>query len=861
MDAENITNWLQTLEGLLPLVVIVLASAMTIGVTTIIVLNLLDFLRLRKQKAVFIELTPPAQTDKTPDANQRLFSVLHGMEGGRSVLDKMLRHKVAFSLEKASTREGGIRYVWRVPQEHAEIFEQTIASHLPDAKFKRVEDFLPTAINHKQARVLSFKQTGYFAYPLHTQFDLERHDPEAYINGAMTQLKPGELIAFQAVVSPAKVREAIIVQNRLAHNEALVTQLGRRRIPASKIFDAINSVLFGILDAIGDITTPTKGHSRYADSQRRHDVAAKIKPARMLGSLEEELAHSVNYKLQQPLFRVDIRAIIITDDKQRRKQRASGIRNAMDGFKVPKYQALKTRFNFPSAIRERYRLFTFRHRLPSIFTRSTAILSAAEIADIYHFPNNQSTKTENVVKSLSKTLPAPLTLKNGASLDVILGRNHHLGSSTDIGLVAAERERHVFVIGGTGNGKTTMLEYGIIQDIRNGKGVAVIDPHGDLAERLLRYIPEDRIKDVVYFNPSDLGYPIGLNLLELPEGLEGDELLDAKDFITEAVISIMRKTFSEDDSGGHRIEYVLRNATQTALTVKDATLFTIFDLLTDGKYRRKVIRNLKNQKLKNFWSNEFGKAGNFQRVKMAAGVTAKIGRFQFSASAERIMNQPKSTINFEEILDGKILICNFAKGLIGEDTSELYGISILAKLQLAAFRRVKQKQADRKPFYLYVDEFQNFATMSFVQMLSEARKYKVFLTMAEQSTSQQEDLRMVNTILANVGTVICFRSGNPSDEELLLPLFRPYIQEGDIANLPTYNFYARMSAVLSQEPVSGETIVLEDQDDEAIAEKVIASSRTNYAVKHIPSETETTSPKTKNNKPKTTQNSDNKPND
>src|SRR5690606_12410674 len=161
---------------------------------------------------------------------------------------------------------------------------------------------------------------------------------------------------------------------------------------------------------------------------------------------------------------------------------------------------------------------------------------------------------------------------------------------------------------------------------------------------------------------------------------------------TEAVISVMRKTFSEDDSGGHRIEYVLRNATQTALTVKDATLFTIFDLLTDGKYRRKVVRGLKDQKLKNFWSNEFGKAGNFQRVKMAAGVTAKIGRFQFSASAERIMSQPKSTINFEEILDGKILICNFAKGLIGEDTSELFGISTLAKLQLAAYRRVKQKQ-------------------------------------------------------------------------------------------------------------------------------------------------------------------------
>ena len=197
------------------------------------------------------------------------------------------------------------------------------------------------------------------------------------------------------------------------------------------------------------------------------------------------------------------------------------------------------------------------------------------------------------------------------------------------------------------------------------------------------------------------------------------------------------------------------------------------------------------------------------------------------------MSQPKSTINFEEILDGKILICNFAKGLIGEDTSELFGIATLAKLQLAAYRRVQKQQEDRKPFYLYVDEFQNFATMSFVQMMSEARKYKLFLTMAEQSTSQQDDQPMVNTILANVGTVACFRSGNPADEKLLLPLFKPYLDEGDIANLPTHQFYARISAVLSQEPVSGETILLKTKGSEEVSERVIASSRKNYATKYI----------------------------
>jgi hypothetical protein len=182
-------------------------------------------------------------------------------------------------------------------------------------------------------------------------------------------------------------------------------------------------------------------------------------------------------------------------------------------------------------------------------------------------------------------------------------------------------------------------------------------------------------------------------------------------------------------------------------------------------------------------------------------------------------------------LDGKILICNFSKGLLGEDTSELFGIAVLAKIQLASLRRARVKQANRKPFYLYVDEFQNFATPSFVQMLSEARKYKLYLTMAEQSTSQQDDSQMVNIILANVGTVICFRSGNPADEKLVLPLFQPYIEEGEIANLPSYNFYMRVAAQKSQEPMSGETIVLAAQLDLTVASSVKNTSQQTYAVK------------------------------
>jgi len=460
------------------------------------------------------------------------------------------------------------------------------------------------------------------------------------------------------------------------------------------------------------------------------------------------------------------------------------------------------------------------------------IFSTDEIASLYHFPSSQISRTDNLITSLSRTLPAPVSLKNNTKFDVVIGENNHHGISTLIGLTEAERQRHLYIIGGTGNGKTTMLQYAIVQDMKNGKGVAVIDPHGDMAETLLENIPEDRIKDVVYFNPDDLDYPIGLNLLELTEGLSGNELLREKDIITESVISVFRKIFSDEDSGGHRIEYILRNTIQTALTIEGCTLFTVFDLLNDGKYRKEILKRLEDKNLINFWKNELGKAGDMQRVKMVAGITSKIGRFLFSASARQILEQPKSTIDFDDIINsGKILICNFSKGLIGEDTSELFGITVLAKLQLASLRRARIKQSERRTFYIYVDEFQNFATTSFVQMLSEARKYKIFMIMAEQSTSQQDEQQMVNIILANVGTVVCFRTGNPQDERSLLPIYSPYISQGEISNLPAFCFYVKISAMQAQEPLSGQTILLDGDGSDVIYKKVIKRSRLLFANK------------------------------
>ncbi len=769
------------------------------------------FWRTGKLSKAYLEITPPKHSEKSQLATQQLFTILQ----------QTISRNQAASLEIISSRKEGVRYLICARPQDIEAMQRHIASYLPDAQFRKLEDD-PQAFTGALTAISQPKQRRHYAYPLIQNEVLEQSDVIGYVAGSMSKLKPNETMTLQMIVTPYSSHWANRIHNQILNN-------GYTRIDG-KLWSFI-IMRWWVLAAtliIGALTSNIGLALSWGFILLVASFFIKSEEP-ILTAHEEELYQTILKKLSQPLFRTDIRVVVAAETSQRIDQLFKGVNSSLAPLNSP-FQALGDSTLLNNKFTYRFREFKFKNRLPSLLSTSSNVFAASELASIYHFPYG-TIKTEGMVRSHSRTLPATLAMRNN-NFDVILGRNNHHGEQTEVGLTAAERERHVFIIGGTGNGKTTMLQYTLVQDIQNGKGVAVVDPHGDMAETLLSYIPEDRIKDVIYFNPDDLMHPIGLNLLELTPGLEGDELLREKDLVTESVVSIFRKIFSDDDTGGHRIEYVLRNTIQTALTTENPTLFTMFDLLNDPAYRKKVVAKLDNKDLVNFWKNELGKAGNFQQVKMAAGITAKIGRFLFSASAKRILEQPKSTIDFDEILDGKILICNFSKGLLGEDTSELFGIAVLAKIQLASLRRARIKQANRKPFYLYVDEFQNFATPSFVQMLSEARKYKLYLTMAEQSTSQQDDAQMVNIILANVGTVICFRSGNPADEKLILPLFQPYIEEGEIANLSSYNFYMRVAAQKSQEPLSGETVLLAATDS-PLSSKVIATSQKQYAQKIV----------------------------
>jgi len=852
-------TWLSNLTDLLPKILWTVGSVVLLCLLVLLAFKLIRIYRLLTAKTTCIEVIPPANNEQSIVASSQLFAALHGVGSSSSLFERLLHPSVTFTLEITSSKDKGIRYMLYCPKDKHSSLERLIHAYVPDAKLKTVG----AKSSSNTQRLVSFRQKKHYAFPLKASETLELSDPLSYLTSAMANPAKDEQMIFQLITKPIVSREAEAIASKILDNEDLLHNLQNRKVNTTGIFSVINNFLFGILGAVGNLSAPQSKEDYMMakrDMEYKKQVAKRLKPVRTLSYFEHELIESIHRKLSEPLFAVDMRVGITAGSKQVAKERLKNIKGAITLFNVPKYQQF-----IQNKLGDKYKVkwlqFKFAHKLPS-FSRQS-IFSSAELASLYHFPNKYASKTDNVVSSLSKTLAAPVALKNGQSFGVVVGQNVHHGVNTPIGLTDAERERHMYVIGGTGNGKTTMLLYGIVQDIQNGKGVAVLDPHGDLAETILGYIPPERINDVIYLNPDDLTHPIGMNLLELSSDLKGDDLLREKDLITESTISVLRKVFSEDDTGGHRIEYILRNAIQTSLTLEHPTLFTIFRLLNDTKYRQKVVRELEDEDLKIFWKNEIAKAGDMQRVKMSAGITSKIGRFLFSASAKRILEQEKSSIDFEEILDsGKILICNFSKGLIGEDTSALFGTTVLAKLQVAALKRARQKQTVRKAFYLYVDEFQNFATMSFVQMLSEARKYKLFLTMAEQSTQQQDEQRLVDIILANVGTVVAFRSGSPADERLVLPLFRPFIEEGEIANLPAYNFYMRIAAVEAREPLSGMTLLLDSEPDDEVTRQVIAESRNKYGKRvkeSMPTKT-TTQKKTDTSSEENNAKSVNKPN-
>ncbi len=395
------------------------------------------------------------------------------------------------------------------------------------------------------------------------------------------------------------------------------------------------------------------------------------------------------------------------------------------------------------------------------------------------------------------------------------------------GIKTDDRRRHMYVIGKTGMGKSTLLENMIIQDIQAGRGVCVVDPHGELVEKVINFIPSSRVNDVVYFNPADLDFPIAFNVLE-KVGIEQRHL------VVSGLIGVFKKIWA--DSWGPRLEYVLHHAISALLEYPGSTLLGIMRMLTDKAFRSRVVDKITDPVVKSFWIDEYSKYPDRFQAEAIAPIQNKVGRFLSSSLIRNMVGQVQSSFSMREIMDNKkILLINLAKGRVGEDNSALLGAMLITKIQLAAMSRIDIPENERNDFYLYVDEFQNFATESFANILSEARKYRLNLIIAHQYIEQIEE-EIAAAVFGNVGTIISFRVG-ATDAEFLEKEFFPVFVQENLVNIPKYQIYLKlMIDGVASEAFSARTLspmTLDSNVPQDIKEKVIKVTRERYTKSRI----------------------------
>jgi hypothetical protein len=405
----------------------------------------------------------------------------------------------------------------------------------------------------------------------------------------------------------------------------------------------------------------------------------------------------------------------------------------------------------------------------------------------------------------------------------IFAKTNFRNKETVFGIKPGDRRRHMYVIGKTGMGKTNMIQNMAIQDIRNGNGVAVVDPHGEFAEECLKAVPSFRINDVIYFNPADMEYPIAMNIME-------DVDLEHRHLVASGLVGVFKKLWA--DSWGPRLEYLLRNAILALLEYPGSTLLGVNRLLIDEKYRGEVLKQVADPVVKSFWVDEFSRYHDKMLAEAISPIQNKVGQFLSSPLIRNVVGQTRSSFSVREAMDtGKILVMNLSKGKIGEDNSALLGAMMITKIQLAAMARVDMPQAERKDFYLYVDEFQNFATESFANILSEARKYRLNLILAHQFIAQLDEA-VKDAVFGNVGTLVSFRVG-ALDAELLEKEFRPTFHGNDLVNLSKYAIYIRlMIDGVANRPFSATTLSpINLSDTRENIEKIVRVSRERYSKK------------------------------
>ncbi len=697
---------------------------------------------------------------------EHFIAAIGGLPVKNSFLDKLLgkyRHeKISFEIV---VKDGIISFYVAIPNNLVNYLLQQIRASYKNVELEEVDDyniFKPRC--HIKGTYI--KQTQPFYLPIKTYQSFES-DPMEGLNNILSRLSKEESAVVQFTVRSAPKKWHFAAKNAVARIKR-----------GEELYKKDENTVWKILKAIGsEFKDAFKSKSKddpFSGAKKDDDKPLRLTPK------EEEMAKLIEEKNAKAGLEVNIKVLLVGPNENNISLHFENIVNSFTKYNIYEYgNTLAPSSEKLDKIIQSVIFREFNEKKKSIF-------NTEELASLFHFPL-PTTTTPNIKWLTSRKAPAPVNLPQEG---IRIGRNVYRNIERVVRIAPVDRARHVYIIGTTGVGKSNLMQNMALQDIYNGEGVGVVDPHGDFVEYLLERIPKERFEDVVLFDPSLTQRPIGLNMLEA-------KTPEQKDFITQEMIQIFYKLVTDPAMIGPMFEHYMRNAMFTLMADENepGTLVEIPRMFTDTDFQKYKLKSVKDPIVRAFWEKEMAQTTGQTRSDMLGYLISKVGRFIENEMMRNIIGQPKSGIDFMDIFQRrKILLVNLSKGKIGEVNSNLLGLILVSKLQMAAFYQANLPFEERKNFYLYIDEFQNYTTDSIATILSEARKYKLNLTMAHQYLGQLvkgQDTSIRDAVLGNVGTVISFRIGvedAPTIAQIMAPVFGEY----DLVNLEKFNAYVKM---------------------------------------------------------------------
>ena len=731
------------------------------------------------EQGVVLLLQVPRTNEKKELAAEQMFASLHGLltMPAHSLFKPARRERLSFEIAVLKKRIGF--YVW-VPEYIKSFVEEQIYAQYPTVHISEVEDY---TMSEEQTFVTvlttELKLVNNEALPIKT-FQSFEVDPLAAITATLAKFGDDEEAWIQLLLRPAPA-------NWHKSNERYIAGLKGR----SK-------------------TTPTGLLTAFWVSPQAKGEAGK------LTDYEQTRATGAEEKSQKLAFETSVRIVYRGNtDGQEAKMRMQSIIASYKQFNTTYLNGFEQKRVVP----DRYIEALYRART---FNRHGFTCNIEEVATLYHLPHT-NVETPYILWSISQTAEPPANLPIVTStyredISPVAATNFR-GHNTMFGMPRVDRGRHLYIIGQTGTGKSGLLELLTISDIYSPHGFAVIDPHGDYAMNILKRIPAERAGDVIYFNPADTDFPLPFNPMEVADA-------KLKTHTVSELIGVLKRMF---ESWGPRLEYILRYSLLALLDYPEATMLDITRILTDKNFRRGVLNYVSDPVVRNFWTVEFASWNDKFAAEAVAPVLNKVGAFTANPLVRNIIGQPRSSFNIRQIMDErKILIVNLTRGLVGEDNASLLGALLVTKIQLAAMSRADIAAEERSPFYLYVDEFQNFATDSFATILSEARKYGLALTVANQYIAQMP-LEVRDAVFGNVGSIIAFRM-SADDATKMTRYFEPSFTEHDLVHMHNRHFVISMTIEGEKVPAfSAISLNLPPQEHD-YSQAIIDNIRAKYAM-------------------------------